>query len=182
MAKSRFKRVPTDWELNQAVAHAAEARRRLLEAIPDLEQDPRLWRDTIEGQTDVVAEAKSWIRASLEIAGWMKEAKAQIANLRMREARFCRWHQAYRNAAFWLLDAAGLDSFPPNGVFDAWLQADGPKIVGEPDPETLPDEFVEIVVTKKVKKTELLDALKEGRVIDGVVLSNGGKHLVVRPT
>ena len=52
----------------------------------------------------------------------------------------------------------------------------------DPDPETLDEEFVEIVVTKRVKRAKLLEAIKQGRSIPGVSLANGGRHLVIKPT
>jgi ribosomal protein S13 len=47
-------------------------------------------------------------------------------------------------------------------------------------PELIPDEFVEVVTERKIRKADLTRALQAGRIVEGAELSNGRPSLGLR--
>jgi hypothetical protein len=58
------------------------------------------------------------------------------------------------------------------------LRAGTQQLVGEADPETLPDELCKI--SRAVDRTAVKDALKRGETVDGFTLSNSSPSLTIR--
>lgn len=181
MANKRMGATPSQWQLEAATALAAAIREQLLEEFPELRDDKELWRDTLDGETSVLDQVKEWLNS----ARWCR-ARAESAWRIADEAgdfaqRYDDKEARIRQAASRVMEELGID-YLPGDAWNAHLQSEPAKLVGEIDPYTLPDEFVEVKVTKRVKRRALLEALKAGRQIDGVSWSNGGRHLVIRPT
>src|SRR5690348_15039278 len=73
-------------------------KRRLLDECPDLLDDPKLWLDTLDGQSDAIDVIRSLIRASIDadvLAEAIRKRQAEIAE---RAERAERRKQAFRDA------------------------------------------------------------------------------------
>lgn len=87
-------------------------RERLLAEDSDIADDPDLWSDTLDGETDAVDLIRSLIRASIDadlLAEAIRERQAEIAT---RAERAERPKQAFRAAAQGLMDLAGIARLP----------------------------------------------------------------------
>ena len=58
------------------------------------------------------------------------------------------------------------------------LRNNPPKLMGEPDPETLPDDLVK--VTRTPDKMKIKAAIEAGRTVEGYAMSNQPPSLMIR--
>src|SRR3954471_14245147 len=163
----------------QAAALIATLKRRLLDDCPDLLDDPKLWLDTLDGESDAIDTIRSLISASIEadlLGEAIRKRQAEIAD---RADRAERRKQAFRAAALSLMEIAGVSRLP-EADFVARVQA-GQTSLGPIDLDALPPEFVdtEVVVIRKPIKDQLLAALKAGQTIPGAQLRTGTPFIVV---
>ena len=163
----------------QAAAFIVTLRQRLLAECPDLEDDPKLWLDTLDGQTDAVDTIRNLIRASIDADILAEATRKREAEIAARAERVERRKQAYRAAAVTLMDLAGIAKLPEPD-FTARLQA-GHQSLGPVDLDALPQEFVdtEVVVTRKPLKDRITAALKAGQTIPGAQLRTGAPFIVI---
>ena len=164
----------------QAAALIVALKQRLLAECPDLEEDPKLWLDTLDGQTDAVDTIRNLIRASIDADILAEATRKREAEIAARAERVERRRQAFRAAAVTLMNLAGIDKLPESD-FSARVQA-GHQSLGPVDLDALPQEFVdtEVVVTRKPLKDRLTAALKAGRVVTGAQLRQGPSFLVIK--
>lgn len=163
----------------QAAALIVTLKQRLLAECPDLEEDPKLWLDTLDGQTDAVDTIRNLIRASIDADVLAEATRQRQAEIAARAERAERRRQAFRNAAVTLMQLASIDRLPEPD-FNARVQA-GQQSLGPIDIDALPPEFVdtEIVVTRKPLKDRLTAALKAGQTIPGAQLRTGAPFIVI---
>lgn len=164
----------------QAAALIVSLKQRLLAECPDLEEDPKLWLDTLDGQTDAVDTIRSLIRASIDADVLAEATRKREAEIAARAERAERRKQAFRAAAVTLMGLAGIAKLPEPD-FTARVQA-GQTSLGQIDLDALPPEFVdvEVTVTRKPLKDRLLADLKAGQTIPGAQLRQGSPFLVVK--
>ena len=163
----------------QAAALIVTLKQRLLAECPDLDEDPKLWLDTLDGQTDAVDTIRSLIRASIDADILAEATRQRQAEIAARAERAERRKTAFRDAARSLMELANVSRLP-EADFSARLQA-GQTSLGQVDLDVLPPEFVdtEVVVTRKPIKDRLLAALKAGQTIPGAQLRTGAPFIVV---
>jgi hypothetical protein len=165
----------------QAASMIRQFRERLLGEDSDIADDPDLWRDTLDGETDAVDLIRSLIRASIDadlLAEAIRKRQAEIAG---RAERAERRKQAFRVAAMGLMDLAGITRLPEPD-FTARIQA-GQQSLGQIDIDALPSDYVdvEVTVTRRPLKDRITAALKAGQTIPGAQLRTGAPFIVISP-
>lgn len=170
-------RPPSAWAMEKAVAQLNEARQRLLEADPTIEDDERLFSDSLEGESgDAFEVLDRFVKASIEADALAKAAKDRIAAIRERCARFERHRDAYRAMVLDAMQTMGLPRLV-RPEFTASVRAGSPGVVVT-DETALPSQFLR--VKTEPDKTAIGAALKAGDVVPGAELKNAAEHLQVR--
>lgn len=181
MSKSQSSPPPTlsPYQQEQAATLIRSVRARLLADDPDLADEPDLWRDTLDGESDVVDLIRNLVRASIDADLLAEAARKRQAEIAGRAERAERRKQALRAAAFALMDLAGIARLPEPD-FLARIQAGQPHL-SDLNADALPAEYVEVevTVTRRPLKDRLLADLKAGQAIPGAALLSGMPFLVV---
>ncbi|MBR0882441.1 uncharacterized protein (UPF0335 family) [Bradyrhizobium japonicum] len=149
---------------------------RLIGQYPEIAEDEVLRADMLDGETQISDVLTHLIREG-EDAKAMKEAtKARQDDLKARAQRFERRVEFTRDLMLAILDAANLRKLElPEGTI--FLRNNPQQIVGEVIPDALPDDLVKI--ERKPDRTKIKDALKAGRELPGLALSNSPPSVVV---
>lgn len=155
--------------------------RREIEALtrdyPELLEDETLRADMIDAETDI-HEAISMLVKDIDNSGMMVVGITERRKeLGARRDRLNHRIEVLRSLVLGLLQSADLKTMhlPTATVTQSASQ---PNIVGDPDPETLPDEFVRI--KREANRSAILAALRAHRIIPGLSLSNAPPHLVIK--
>ncbi len=164
----------------QAAALIVTLKQRLLAECPDIEDDPKLWLDTLDGQTDAVDTIRNLIRASIDADVLAEATRQRQAEIAARAERAERRKLALRTAAVTFMDLAGIAKLPEPD-FTARVQA-GQQSLGQIDLDAIPQEFVdtEVVVTRRPLKDRITAALKAGQTVTGAQLRQGSPFLVIK--
>jgi hypothetical protein len=160
--------------------HVVDALRLAIEdvtrRVPEIADDAILRADMLEAETDIKEVLTHLVRIDKDAKDLRDGSKGQIADLRARQQRMDRRIEGARFLMMSILDAAGSRRFElPEAT--VYKRNNAPAIVGEPDPETLPDDLVRI--ERKADREKIKEALKAGRTIEGLALSNSPPSLVV---
>lgn len=161
-------------DLRHETHEVANLAARLRELCGD---DDQAFIDTLEGETEAVEAARRVVR-------WLHEQGAQqtaccgLANTyRARASVFEERVERARTALFHFLTEMGLKSMPlPEATLS--VVAGRVAVVGEGDPETLPDRFVR--VKREANRSAIKTALEAGEAVEGFSLSNNAPTLMVR--
>jgi hypothetical protein len=148
----------------------------LLRRFPEIAEDKVLRADMFEGETEISDVLTDLIRLGEDARALRDGTKEQLARLKERAERFDRRLAFSRAFMAALLETANLRRWelPEATVF---LRNNPPTVVGEIDGDKLPDDLVEIV--RKPNKAFIKLALQEGRVIEGLQLSNSPPSITV---
>lgn len=160
--------------LPQRGREIAELARAIRELAGD---DDAAFVDSLDGETDAVEAARKAVRYLFEADAHAEACKGlsdtYAARKRMFEDRAART----RGALLQFLTEIGEKSLPlPEATLT--VAKGQPKMLGEPDEANLPIEFW--VTKREPNRAAIKEALKAGRQIDGVALSNAQPTLVVR--
>ena len=138
--------------------------------------DPELIHDTLEGGTDIF-EIMDWTLAKLGDEDYFADAiKTRIEDLGTRLSDSRGRSERLRDTLLACLQATGEKSVRrPEATIS--LRDMPPSILAVDDTD-LPDEFWK--VERKVSRTAINAAIKEGKIVPGVTMSNGGQSLSVR--
>lgn len=161
---------PTETQLLIAVIE------RLVRKYPEIAEDAVLRADMLEGETQISDVLTELIRVGEEARAFRDATKEQQANLKARADRYDRRLDFTREFMADILDAANLRKWElPEGT--VFLRNNPQQLVGEIDPALLPDDLVKI--ERKPDRAKIKDALKAGRFLDGLQLSNAAPSVVV---
>jgi hypothetical protein len=141
----------------------------LIRRYPEIAEDEVLREDMLEGETSIDEVLGSLARVRRDTRGLRDDSKAQLEDLKARRERFDRRYDFFTELMTAVLDVAGLRTI--------YLRNNPPNIVGEVDPEKLPDDLVKI--ERKADRDKIKEALKAGRELEGLALSNSPPSLVV---
>ncbi len=182
MSNSRILPAPlslSPWQQEQAATMIRTFRERLLAEDTDIADDPELWRDTLDGETNAVDLIRNLIRASIDADLLAEAARKRQAEIGARAERAERRKLAFRATAMGLMDLAGVTRLPEPD-FVARIQA-GQQYLGQLDLEALPSDYVdvEVTVTRRPLKDRILAALKAGQTVDGAQLRQGSPFIVI---
>lgn len=139
--------------------------------------DDQAFLDTLEGETEAVEAARRVVR-------WMSEQQANegacnglATTYKARAAVFADRVERSRLALFHFLTEMGLKSMPlPEATLS--VVAGRVSVVGEADPEKLPERFVR--VKREANRSAIKAALEAGERVDGFSLSNNPPTIMVR--
>ncbi len=184
------KRRQVSYDINPHAARrlheaAADLRASLQSAYPDILHDQDLWRDTLDGETDAIDTLRKMCLAAIDIRIAAEAAKAaktryqdRIAELSTREKRFDDAAHRVRSAIAAIMEDIGIPDLK-EPEFTVFFQNGQRWLATEPDPQALPDEYVEW--TPKVRTDKLLAALRAGEEVEGAPpLTNPARNLVIR--
>ena len=148
---------------------------RLFADCPELQDDERLRRDMLEGQTDLIALLRFMETRRQEVAAHVKALDATIEEIKTRRGRFERIDEANRRFMFNMLQWANLRKLElPEATLS--IRAGMPKVLIL-DEAIIPDEFCRI--RREPDKIKIKAALETGNV-PGTALSNAEQVLAVR--
>lgn len=148
----------------------------LIELCPGFDEDERLLLDMLEGETDLNEIVRRLLNENEDDEGLIEALKSQMKVRGERKARIESRIDARKNAVASLMESAGLVKLPlPEATLSLRNLKPRPKIVDE---DALPPEFKVAVMVPD--KDAINAAFEEGKIIPGVVRSNGGTSLTVR--
>jgi hypothetical protein len=141
-----------------------------------LEEDERLYLDTLEGETDLY----EWVRRLLnrieEDEGNGKALAEQIADRQTRGKRVADRIAANREAIRALLECARLDKLViPEATLSVRQVPPKPMVTDE---AAVPDELCRF--KRSPDMAAIKTALDAGNAVSGVTLSNGSQSLAIR--
>jgi hypothetical protein len=144
---------------------------------PDLDTDEVLLSDMLEGATDI-ATVLTELHRHIDDAKALRDGTAErLDELKDRKTRFDRRMQFYRDLILRVLETANLRKVElPEATLS--LRNNPPQLIGDPDPNELPDEFVK--VRREPDKAAIRSALEAGRAVPGFVLNNAPPSLTIR--
>lgn len=161
--------------VTQEATRFLELRRRLLELYPEL--DDQTLADTLEGATNLHEAIAALIRSALEDEDLVKALKERMSALRARLDRLDKRAADKRRLACETMEAAQIRKLlEPD--FSASLRK-GVPAVDILDERTIPMEFL-IPQPPKPDRRCILEALNDGHLIPGAVLSTPRTSLSVR--
>lgn len=145
--------------------------------FPELKDDDEMLRvDTLEGATNLKEVATAILNAVADARALYDGTKQRADELKARQSRFKMREEFLRAMLMKILHALDVRKLELS-VATVSLKAGAPQIIGEPDPNALPDELCRI--TREPDKVKIKTALLAGRVVPGFALSNGEPSLAV---
>lgn len=162
--------------LHDAMQDVEALRRALADAQIQIDDDDKVWRDAVEGQTDFVETVEKVLEAIEDDEAWANICKQRIAQLNARkiamETRASKARKAVANA----LDVTGMS---PMRQATFTISAGRRQIVDIYDPEQLPDDY-RVTPMPKIDRQLIEKALREGRKVPGARLKEGDPFLTLR--
>jgi hypothetical protein len=149
----------------------------MLRDYPELADDEILRADMLEGETDI-GEIVTNIHRMIEDAKALREGtQGRLDDLIARRTRFQRRVDFGRDLICRIMEAGQITKLELPEV-TASMRKGMPTLVGDPDPDALPDELVRI--TRAPDKAKIKDALTRGLVVPGFSFSNAPPSLTLR--
>jgi phage shock protein A len=149
----------------------------LLHEHPLIADDEELLSGMIEGETDLHDLLRQVVKDIGETEAMCKALEAYMATLDERIARMEARNETRRNLILKLMELAHLSKAAlPEATLS--IRAKPRALVGNGDPDAMPDEFVRIKRT--IDRTAIKNALMDGRAVEGFALDNGGVSLSIR--
>lgn len=149
----------------------------LIRDNPDLADDEVLRADMLDGETDLYSALTALVEACAEAKSMQSAIGERLQALTARRARLSRRADHLRDLMLKILQSADLKRIE---LADATLsqRAGIPQVIGEPDVDALPDEFVRI---KRVADAGAIrEALINHREVPGLVMSNAPPSLMIK--
>jgi hypothetical protein len=150
----------------------------LLRDYPELATDDFLRADMLEGETDL-GEIITSINRMIEDAKALRDGtQGRLDDLLTRRTRFQKRVDFGRDLILKIMEAGQIKKLELPEV-TASLKNNPRQLVGDPDPDTLPMEFIKI--TRTVDRKAIREALEKGQDVFGCFLSNAPPSLTLRP-
>jgi hypothetical protein len=148
-------------------------------AYPALLEDDEAWLSALESETNMPELLTKVVRKIEDDRALSSGTGERLAELVERKARFEHRIKAGRELVFKLMSAAELAKLElPECTLS--LRAGQPQLIGEADPQSLPDSFVRI--SRVVDRSAIKETLKAGGTVPGFELSNSPPSLTIRVT
>lgn len=147
--------------------------------FPELKDDDEILRvDTLEGATNL-KELLSAILSAIDQAKDLRDgAKRRIEEVRARGKRYDMRVDFLRAMIVKILAHADVRKIElPEATLG--MKAGQPRVLGQVDPDTLPDDLCRIV--REPNLTAIKQRLQEGSIVEGYVLSNAEPVLGIYP-
>lgn len=148
----------------------------LIRRYPEIAEDEVLRADMLDGETTINDVLTDLIRMGEDARAMRDATKTQQENLKSRAERFDRRLEFTRSLMMSIMNAADLrkKELPEATVY---LRNNPQQIIGDVDPAKLPDDLVKI--ERKADRAKVKEALKSGRDLPGLLLSNAPPSIVV---
>jgi hypothetical protein len=144
---------------------------------PDLVEDDESWLLAIESETELDRLLTAIVRQIEDATALADGTSGRLTVLQQRTERFQHRINSLRGLAFKMLDASGLPKVElPEATLS--IRKGQPKLVGEADPASLPDDYCK--VSRTLDRSKIKDALKAGQTVPGFELSNSEPSLSIR--
>ena len=162
--------------LSQRAHHLQQVIANLYLQFPELKDDEDLRLDTIEGATDLKELATAIVRAIGNTRGLYDGAKLRMDELKARQERFKLRGEFLRAMLLKILQQVDVRKLE---LAEATLsvKAGQQRLIGEVDPNALPDELCKI--KREVDRTKIRELLLSGGAVGGFALSNAEPSLAV---
>lgn len=168
-------RAPSSFRIEQAMSVALATVARIY-ADGEIVDDAALLAEIAKDGADVETLLTRLVRAALEAKAYAEAAEERAAQLYVRRTRFERQEEAWRGAAFAIMDA--LDMKQHKGAdFTASISAGKPGVTIT-DEAAIPEQFFR--TTHQLDKAAVNAAVKDGQVVPGAELTNGFPQLTIR--
>jgi hypothetical protein len=156
----------------QAAAYRI-ARRDLME-IHGLGEDDQVLLDSLDGLTDCMDQMVSMLRRAREMETWVVANEVAIEALRVRNASLKGRVRKLRSIVVYYLGYLNRKKVEAHD-FSYTLANGRQSLIGDCDPNELPDKFVRI--KREPDRIAIFKALKDGEIVPGYSISNGAPHL-----
>lgn len=144
---------------------------------PSLMEDEEAWTATLESETSFDDLLTSIARRKRFTEGLVVGAKFELDEIKMRKDRLEHRIEAMRELAFKIMQAAELNK-RELAIATFSIRKGQQKVIGEPDPLTLPAKFQNVKITPNL--TAIKDALAAGETVPGCALSNAEPNISIR--
>ncbi|MGY6217338.1 siphovirus Gp157 family protein [Methylolobus aquaticus] len=163
-----------------ALYELSETYRRALEAFtdPDVDLPAEAVADTLEGLEGALQDK------AVNVAKFMRNLEAFAEAVKAAEENMARRRKAIENRARWIKDylKTNMEACGIQKIESPWFVLaiqKNPAAVEILNEAAVPDEFNEAVITVKLDKAGIKQAIEAGREVPGAALSRGTR-LVVR--
>ena len=163
-------------QLNQSVTDYKTLKAKLLDAMPELAEDPECLVDTLEGITDTQDQIAALVRTAEEDEALADGLKSYIERMRNRYAWLVDRAQKKKQVALNHMIDLGIPKIttPDMTIGKRFVS---PKVIVT-DANIIPDEWCRII--REPDKTLIKKALKAGGAVPGCTLGNGYETLTVK--
>lgn len=146
---------------------------------PDIwdDSDEQLLTDCLNGETEMNEFLANVVDRMQEASAFAGGIQTRMVELEERQGRFERREKAMRELAFKIMCAADVRKVELTEV-TLVIAKGNRKLIGEVDPNSLPDNLVRI--KREPDKKAIKGELESGRAVPGYELSNAEPHLTVR--
>jgi hypothetical protein len=145
--------------------------------FPELKDDDEMLRvDTLEGATDLKELATAILNALADARALHDGAQLRMDELKARQDRFKMRGEFLRAMLLKILQTIDVRKLEL-AVATVTIKAGQPRLIGDPDPNALPDELCRI--SREPDRAKIRDSLLRGRIVPGFTLSNGEPSLAV---
>lgn len=163
-------------QLAPAIANWTRLKAELAEAY-GLDADDDALADTLDGEADLGDQIHALLRRACENELFAEALDKHIATLRTRKDRLNKAAKAIRQHVAEAALEAGMKKLPrPDMTVTFGLSK--PALVGDGDPDLLPDSFVRI--KREINRTAIKAALEAGQEVPGFAISNGKPTCTIR--
>lgn len=153
----------------------------MLREYPELADDEELRADMLEGLTNItevlIAVNRRYAETKALAAGLHAYIAELLGPLEAREQRYEHRQEFLRDLIYRVMDSAQLKKIELPEVTLS-LKANPPRLIGDADPELLPDDLCDI--KRSINRKKIRAAIEAGKEVAGFVLSNAAPSLVVR--
>lgn len=148
----------------------------LIRDNPDMEEDEQLRADMLDGETDIKGVLSKLLHAIDNDNDMIDVLDMQIDRRAARKARLNHRVDALRGMMLMIMQSADLKKLVLPEATLSQRNAQ-PKIVGNLDPNLLPDDLVRVI--REPNKTAIREALNNHRDVPGVFLGNSPPYLAI---
>jgi hypothetical protein len=167
---------PSSYALTAAMSALAQARDRLREIDPGLEDDWQLYQDCLDGESgDAMQIIERLIEASIDADSMADAAKLRKLDIAERQGRFEKRRDTLRSVVQSALEALNMRKLE-RPTYTASLRAvPAPLIVDE---AALPDQWWRI--KREPMRAEIKKELASGGDVEGCLLGNASTGISIR--
>lgn len=163
-------------DLTHQIARETAAAQLLLSSLRDIDLDEEDKATAIEGETSLAETVAAAVDRLEEIKTLQEAIKERVDRLKHRAARLEQQREAIRNALRSMLETTGLAKVEtPAGTVG---QRRVPPSVVVVDETQIPADYLK-PQPPKIDVKGIAQALKDGKIVTGAQLSNGGQTVAI---